>query len=151
MNRPRVLLAAAALVLALAGCGASAPAATAPLTKATKKPLPLLVRGTFSLSLPGFVWNPGVCTGTGGYDDIDADTTVVVTDNAGTTVAIGKLGAGQPVRDPDDPSRAQTCMYTFDIPNVPSGRHFYGIEVGHRGRVQFTEAQLGERVQLELK
>lgn len=150
MKRSPALLATVVLALVLTGCGAGKEPAAAPSAKPTPTRLPLLVRGSFVLQLPDFMWNPGVCAGRGGFDDINAGTDVVVTDSTSTTVAIGKLGTGQPVIDPSDSTRATSCLFTFDIKDAPSGRGFYGIEVGHRGRVQFPEAKLADRVLLEL-
>lgn len=153
MTRTRhLILPAVLLAAALTGCssnGGSEPGAK-PEPSTSRAPLPLLVRGTFSLELPNFIWNPGVCAGRGAHDDITAGTKVVVTDNTGATVAVGALDQGQPVLNPDDGTRAESCMFTFEIADVPSGRGFYGVEVSNRGKVQFKEADLGSPLQLGL-
>ncbi|MBM0274148.1 hypothetical protein [Micromonospora tarensis] len=151
----RLLLPAALLAAALAGCSSDTePATAAPTTSATpsRAPLPLLVRGTFTLELPNFVWSESThtCAGSESHDDIQVGTQVIVTDPAGVNIAVGNLGEGQPVTDPNDSTRATSCLFLFDIANVPSGKGIYGIEVSNRGKVQFKETDLRDRVALGL-
>lgn len=150
MNRSRILAAVSiALVLTLGACGGD----PEPDTTAAAMPPPkvMQVSGQFTLELPDFQWNPGECGGRGAYDDLVTGAPVVVTDNAGVTVGMGKLGDGDPELDPSDSTRAIACIFFFAVGDIPTGKGFYGIEVGGHGRVQFTEAQLAaESVQLEL-
>ncbi|MFG1846787.1 hypothetical protein [Micromonospora carbonacea] len=148
----RTLPAALALTAALTGCGSNPEPAAAPPPTKSAAPLPLLIRGTFSLELPKFIWSEEThtCAGMGGYDDIAGGTQVLVTDPAGVNLAVGALDDGQPVIDPDDDSRATSCLFEFEVPNVPSGKGIYGIEVGRRGKVQYKEADLGEKLSLSL-
>lgn len=151
----RLLLPALLLTAALVGCASDSepePAGKPSPSTSSRASLPLLVRGTFSLELPNFIWSETThtCVGRAAHDDIAANTQVLVTDPAGTNLAIGQLGAGQPVMNPDDATRADSCMFTFDIPNVPSGKGIYGIEVSNRGKVQFKEADLRDRITLGL-
>jgi hypothetical protein len=83
------------------------------------------------------------CTTVGGYQDIAEGAAVVVSDSAGKTVALGRLGPGKGVLGNND------CGFSFTV-NVPAGLGFYGIEVSHRGRIQYTEADLARPVQLSL-
>lgn len=134
------------LLSALTACGGTdqpEPATASPT------PRPLVVTGSVSLSLPDFVWNDkptAVCAGDGGYDDLKQGARVVVTDNAGATVAIGSIDKTEPVVELDDDAdggyRATSCVLKFTVPEVPAGRGFYGVEVTHRGRVQFSERDL---------
>ena len=78
------------------------------------------------------------CYGIGGYDDLRGGASVVVTDATGTTVGVGSLRPGV-LNLSKDP---YYCGLAFEI-EVPAGKGFYGIEVTHRGRVQFSEAEAG--------
>ncbi|MEV1245104.1 hypothetical protein [Nonomuraea sp. NPDC049750] len=80
------------------------------------------------------------CSGKGGYSDIGQGTQVVVTDAAGKTVALGKLGTGL--------HEERGCTFRFAI-TVPPGGQFYGIEVSHRGRVQYAAYEL-DSIELQL-
>jgi hypothetical protein len=73
-----------------------------------------------------------------GYRDIHAGTQVIVTDERGTTLALGALEDVRP------------CEWRFRIAAVPAGKPFYGVSVGNRGTIQFTEAELRSGVQLTL-
>ncbi|WP_420124378.1 hypothetical protein [Nakamurella sp.] len=146
---PRHLTALTAAVLLLAGCGGDPKPTAAPTPSSaptSRAPLPLLVRGTFTLELPNFIWSEAtnVCAGTGGHDDLAGGTKVVVTDNTGTIVGVGALDPGQPQTDPEDRSRADSCLFQFTIKDVPSGKGFYSIEVSNRGKVQFKETDLAK-------
>jgi hypothetical protein len=69
-----------------------------------------------------------------GFDDIHEGTAVTVRDEAGTTVAIGRLGA------PDCASG--DCVYPFAVDDVPGDSPFYEVEVSHRGGVTFSRDDL---------
>lgn len=152
-TRPRrtILFAAlGAVLLALAGAGGwylvqrdngddSKPVAVA----ATSAPAARVVTGTLTLTdEDGIDWSSSAgCFGTGGYDDIRGGVQVVITDPAGGTVALGKLDQGK--LDGTVPGQtADLCKFTFAIQGVPAGKGFYGVEVSHRGRVQYPERQL---------
>lgn len=117
----------AVLLLALGAAGALAAAALA-------GPDTFKVAGTVTLKDPDGYMSSTNCRGKGGYDDIAEGASVTITDAAGATVAIGRLGLGD---------RQNTgCVFGFSVTDVPTGRHFYGIEVSHRGVVKFSEAEL---------
>ncbi|WP_194821320.1 hypothetical protein [Micromonospora sp. S-DT3-3-22] len=152
---PRHLTALTAAVLLLAGCGGDPePKSQASPTPAatSRAPLPLLVRGTFTLERSTFAWSEKtqVCAGMGGHDDIAGGAQVIITDPAGVNLAVGKLDVGQPLIDPTDATRATSCLFTFKIPGVPSGKGIYGVEVSRRGKVQFNEVDLGKPISLGL-
>lgn len=88
------------------------------------------------------------CRGTGGYSDINGSTSVTITDATGTVIALGRLDAGHVAMDASNVLKV--CEFQFGVPGVPVGKGFYGVEVSHRGRVQFTEAQTGDAVHLTL-
>lgn len=71
-------------------------------------------------------------SGTGGYNDIREGASVVVYDANDKKLAVGALEAG---RDLD----SGLCVFDFKVPDVPSGDGPYGVEVGNRGQVSFTE------------
>jgi hypothetical protein len=74
-----------------------------------------------------------------GYADIQAGTPVVVRDTSGAVVGSATLGDGtlrqQPLRGRDD-----DCLFRFSL-TVPD-RAEYRIEVGTRGTVRFSQADL---------
>ena len=82
------------------------------------------------------------CSGLGGYDDIDKGTDVVVKDAAGKTVALGSLKAGKGLDG--------ECAFLFTVNDVPDGLKFYGVEISHRGTVQYTQAQMKKGPTLSL-
>lgn len=147
MTRRTLPTATLAVALALTACGSEQPTAPAP---APSTPATITVTGNITLRLPNFEWSTaGGCWGRGGYDDIRQGAQVVVTDNAGETVAVGKLAAGQPQKDPADASRATSCTFGFTV-SAPAGRGFYGVEVSHRGRSQYAEKDLERPLELTL-
>lgn len=73
------------------------------------------------------------CSGKGEYADIGQGTQVVISDAAGKTVGLGKLGTGL--------HEERGCTFRFAI-TVPPGLQFYGIEVSHRGRLQYAAYEL---------
>lgn len=77
------------------------------------------------------------CSGTGGYDDIQAGTSVVVSDENGKVLATGHLDAGKI-------SALETCRFTFDLNGVPDAS-FYQVEVSHRGKVTFSSDDLSKK------
>ena len=115
-------------------------------------PAPFTVNGFMTLRLGQFIWDkdPDVCSGWRGYDDIRAGTQVVVTDPAGTTIAVGALGTGVPRRDPNDTSRATECRFPFQVTGVPGGHQFYGLQVGRRGKLDYTRDKIDKPLELTL-
>jgi hypothetical protein len=75
------------------------------------------------------------CYGYGGYSDITPRASLTVTDKHGTTLAIGHLGRGAYVNN------SGACIFDFQV-RVPDHQDFYGIEVTHRGIVEFTYAEM---------
>ncbi|MFF0575501.1 hypothetical protein [Streptosporangium saharense] len=108
-------------------------------------PAPLTVGGTMSVPGSSLIGDPRSCVTTGGYSDIREGTQVVITDEASKTIALGSLEAGKP-----DSQSSALCVFPFSVQNVPGGRPFYGIEISHRGRLQYTAAQITMSLQLTL-
>lgn len=142
-----VLLAVAGVFVALRGnpfAGKPASAAASPSTAGVFK-----VYGDMTLSLGDFGWgkSPEACWGKGGYDDIRAGAQVVITDANGVTVGVGRLIDGDPTVYDD---RASSCVFRWEIPNVPDGSSFYAVEISHRGKVQFNRADITRSISLTL-
>ncbi len=76
------------------------------------------------------------CRGSGGYDDLREGAQVVVTDATGKSIGIGTLGTGV--------SNTNICTWEFSV-TVPAGGGIYGVEVSHRGKLQYSEADLAGR------
>lgn len=87
----------------------------------------------------------GGCTGTGGYSDLREGAQVIVTDSVGKTVGVTSLGSGSLVED----QLRMRCSFLFHL-DVPGGLGFYGVEVSHRGRVQYLESQMREPLSLSI-
>ncbi|WP_326644568.1 hypothetical protein OIE67_25690 [Nonomuraea fuscirosea] len=136
-----VLAAVTVLVIVLLPDTAATPrpsTSAAPATQTVSGSV--LVRGSSPQVLTE---NELACTTGGGYDDIRQGAQVVVTDAAGKTIALGQLGAGGWKRDVG-------CSFLFTVPEVPAGEKFYGIEVSHRGRVQYTAEQMTTPIELSI-
>lgn len=83
------------------------------------------------------------CATTGGYADIRRGAQVVVTDASSATIALGQLGYGSW-------DRQKGCVFLFTVADVPAGHRFYGVEVTHRGRLQFSAEQVAEPLALTI-
>lgn len=128
---------AAALFWTLGQRGARPSTPVAATTPAT-----FTARGALQLDDVGPKWKTGSgCAGSGGYDDIQGGAQVVVKDRAGTVLAIGELAAGLVDHHPTIED-AKICLFLFSVFNVPAGQGIYGVEISHRGVVQFNEADL---------
>lgn len=79
------------------------------------------------------------CTGSGGFDDIEAGASVTVFDGS-NVVGLGRLGPGKVVSAfAHAHSEADgTCRFAFEVSKVPVGPAFYSVEVSHRGKVNVT-------------
>lgn len=107
---------------------------------------PIAVHGTLTLNDPASVFadlisglTNGPCHGTGGYTDVAGGAEVVISDDAGATLALAHLNTG--TANIPSSGTGGTCNFTFDA-SVPSGKHFYGVQVTHRGVVKFSEADM---------
>lgn len=132
------------------------PAAPAPAPQSTA-PATLNIIGALTLTLPDFTWDSNttdalgkvhaaVCNGQGGFNDIQGGAQVVVTNASSATVAVDRLSNGVPTIDGD---RATSCVFRFSVA-APAGLGFYGVEVSHRGRLQYSEADVHRGLALTL-
>lgn len=138
----KVLTVSAVLLVALAGLTTAVVA----LLPRLSQPPALTVAGSMTVTgdRPQVVTEDELtCTTGGGYDDIRQGAQVVVTDAAAKTIALGQLGPGSW-------KRGVGCIFLFSVADVPADGEFYGVEVSHRGRVQYTAGQLVEPLDLEL-
>ncbi|MEV7861583.1 hypothetical protein AB0O86_22820 [Streptomyces hirsutus] len=96
---------------------------------------PFSTDGTLTVAGIGAGLDPKeLCSGTGGYSDIDFGTQVNVTDAAGTLVAKSSLGLGQKTE--------LGCEFPFTVDDITPGSKFYTVEVSHRGGLTQTEDEL---------
>lgn len=97
------------------------------------------VKATFQLVGSRYGWFPSIggsstnCYGRGGFSDISSSSGFTVTNSAGEVLAEGEIGKGKGGGD--------ICKFTFEFV-VLEGESKYFIEVGKRGKVKFSEAQL---------
>ncbi|MEV8389804.1 MULTISPECIES: hypothetical protein [unclassified Streptomyces] len=94
---------------------------------------PFATDGTITLTEVGTVLDE-LCSGTGGYSDIDFGAQVNITDAAGTLVATGSLGFGE--------GTEVGCAFSFSVDDITPGSKFYTVEVSQRGGLTQTEDEL---------
>lgn len=144
-NPASAVLGALLLLPLLTACGGDE--LDRPAAAAAPSPKPLVVLGSVDLGHSEFGWNrdPLACWGSGGYGDLKTGAQVVVTDAAGATIAVGSIIKSNPGTswvEETDTYRADSCTLDFRVADVPPGKGFYGVEVTHRGQVQYAENDL---------
>lgn len=82
------------------------------------------------------------CQGTGGYSDIGPNTAVAVMDETGTLIAKGSLTGSS--------GSSSLCVLSFSVPDVPTGKKYYKVEVSHRGELSYTEEEARDGLGLTL-
>ena len=102
------------------------------LLTSSNGPKKTTVSGTFELTDADSAANQ--CQGTGGYSDISAGTTVILTNQDGKILGSSALGTGT--------SAGAVCTYSFTIPKVPENQQQYAVEVSHRGKVVNSQADM---------
>ncbi|WP_433414978.1 hypothetical protein ACQP1V_36125 [Microtetraspora malaysiensis] len=127
-------------------------AVAAGCSSAPPKPADISISGTLSVH-GGQSWNniegEECSMFEAGYSDIRQGAQVVVTDATGKTLALGTLGAGKRHLPEGAAPVARRCAFPFTV-QAPGGQDFYGIEVSHRGRLQYTAEQVREPLELTL-
>jgi hypothetical protein len=115
-------------VLLLAACG----------TAATPIPATHDINGTVVLHNDGPVYQSATtCRGDDGYDDIDSTTLqAVAKDDKGAIVGTAGMTSTRPVSAKND-----ECYMGFTLKALPDAP-FYSVEVGHRGAVTYSKAEL---------
>lgn len=92
----------------------------------------------------------GDVLGEGGMDPKCSRSDITITDASGATIGLGQLDVPKLVSGDPDLHWYMRCQSTFSV-NVPAGKGFYGIEVDHKGRVQYPEAAVkGKLVHLSV-
>ena len=129
MSGRLVILGACAAATTLAACGSSLAHGTATSAPAST----YTISGTFDLI--DFTSASAGCVGQGGYADIAPGTQVKVTDQDGTLIGTGTLGAVTASGD------GTTCAFPFTVTGLPH-EAFYGVAVSHRGVQDYSFAQL---------
>jgi hypothetical protein len=106
----------------------------------------LSVVGTLTL-YDGLKFTAGVpCAGSGGYADLGPGTQVVVYGPQDETLGVGSLEEGYGHVD----GYLSSCVWSFQVSPVAAGKGFYGVEVAHRGKLRYTEAQLHDELHVTL-
>lgn len=119
-----VLLIAVAGVLAITLLGGSSP--SHPLT------------GTMTLTTASlFKGKDQSCVGSKGFDDIDSNAQVTVTDGDGKLLATGSLGEGH-LAD----GSTVTCVFPLNVATKLPKADFYKVEVSHRGALTYSYDQM---------
>ena len=136
-----VLALALALALALSGCAATPKAE-------------LAFDATGAITVPSGAWDSryvgSACDGFrgivdrpigGDYSDIATGVQVVVKNEAGKTIAVGKLDVGN-ITDPRELHK-MTCTSSFTLTGLLAAK-FYSVHVGNSSRedVQFSKAEM---------
>jgi hypothetical protein len=75
------------------------------------------------------------CYGINDFRDIDGNSSIVVSDSSGHTVAIGRFSGSKD-------SNSTVCTLNFTVKDVPSGLKFYSVTVAQRPSQKFTEVEL---------
>lgn len=101
--------------------------------------------GTLTLSSAdgGGISAGASCSGTAGFDDIREGTQVVIRDETGTTVGVGRLENARSLG-------STTCVFSFTVTGVEGGADFYDVEVSRRGGITFSQEELEQGVSLTL-
>jgi hypothetical protein len=133
---------AALVVLGVAGCGGSGPAAApVTVTKAptSSGPATFSASGYIDVDPPGYNARKGArCYSDSGYDDVRKGAQVTVSDPQGAVVAVGHLGVGHRSAG----GYAAYCRFRFTVDGIPDGLPLYSVEVSHRGALTYDEAQM---------
>jgi hypothetical protein len=110
-----------------------------PATTEASTPL-AVITGAFALFDKSKGWKDGdTCTGSGGFSDIKTGAQIKVTGPTGETLGLGELLPGGTAHKLDT---KVACVWFIHIGSIPTGKGFYGIEITHRGIVQYAEKEL---------
>jgi hypothetical protein len=102
--------------------------------------------GTMTLTNGGKVYQSATsCRGDGGYEDINSATLqAVVKDDKGAIVGTSGVTSVRPPKSDDravEFDNQSRCFFNFEVRDLPDAP-FYSIELGHRGAVTYSKADL---------
>lgn len=148
------IIAAVAATLLLAGCGPLSLSQPEPTPTPTPTPTPETFNAQVFITFdPGSGVEPGYAQAcrvdsSSGYNDLMPGSRVIITDNAGTTVAISEVGSTI-VADTYN-GWATSCRAMIIFPEVPVDVPSYRLVVGQRPPYDTTRAELEEGLQLSI-
>ncbi|MBN3993822.1 MAG: hypothetical protein HWQ36_25905 [Nostoc sp. NMS2] len=133
---------ASVVVLALAQTAVGIALAVSPvMAQFVKQPNTNQISGYLELIASGMRgYGTSTCYGGRGYDDVTEGMSVIVKNEEGKIIAIGKTEAG--IRPETDSS--VRCIFDFKIDNVPKSS-FYTIGIGRRGEMTFSYQEMEQR------
>lgn len=108
----------------------AAPAVVSTTAVATTGPATFKVTG--EVILPDGYSGTTTCRGADGYADIKVGAKVTVKDSLASPVGSGVLDVGTV-------KPAKGCVFPFAVPNVPTGKGTYEIQISHRLGPRYTE------------
>lgn len=128
----------------LTGCGASAP----PNAEESVSDGPAAESSTFTVSgelrladVQSTRKDGDPCSGAGGYADIRGGAQVKISDSAGSIVGLGELEAGRAEDVISQNDGTEDCVFAFTVSDISESGNIYGVEVSHRGIVQFPRQE----------
>jgi len=80
------------------------------------------------------------CYGTGGFADMDGYMQVTVRDANGSIIATDHTSNG---KRPNGEYSSVVCNFSFKLNNIPKS-NFYSIEIGRRGKLNYSFEQMQE-------
>ena len=83
------------------------------------------------------------CSGRNQYSDLAEGAQVRVQDSTGEVVALGELGPGTLSKGGGLISGESSCLFPFEVPDVPDTGSIYGIQVETSDLVNFTIDEAG--------
>lgn len=115
-----------------ASLSSSSASVAAASSKSAAANAPFTLTGTLTMPLSAAPGYAGSCTGSGGYNDIAAGTSVTVYDQNSAVIATGYLNAGD--------NTSGSCVFKVTVANVPGDAKFYQVEISHRGKITVSAA-----------
>lgn len=82
----------------------------------------------------------GECYGRNGFNDMTGQIPVIIKNESGTVIAVGKTETG---KQPKEHSTVR-CIFNFRVENIPKSL-FYSVEIGQRGSKTYSRQQLEDQ------
>lgn len=96
--------------------------------------------GHLELISSGMGINGDECYGRNGFNDIMGQIPVIIKNESGTVIAVGKTETG---KRPKEHSTLR-CIFNFRVENIPKSL-FYSVEIGRRGSETLSRQQLEDQ------